>query len=123
MDTQQIKSKFEYADQCLEAAKNELNRPAEDVVPFMVCRSARHSISNYLMGYLLTNGIELDEEVPVETILEKCRALNSAFNDFDLSAINFASDDEYSADFGKMEKCIVLATYAKQLAVKTPYSN
>ena len=115
MHVNQSKTKFEQAAQHLEAAKNELNRPAEDVVPFMVCRSARHAISNYLHGFILHHGIEFDEEVTVATLLEKCREIDNKFKDFDLSAITFSKDDEYSAEFDEMENTIDLAEHAKQL--------
>lgn len=115
MDTNQIKSNFEQADQHIKAAKSELNRPAEDVVPFMVCRSARYAITNYLKGFLLKNEIEFDEEASVETLREKCLAIDDKFKTFDLSAITFAKDDEYSAEFDEMENSIDLAEQAKQL--------
>jgi hypothetical protein len=115
MDSNQIKAQFNQADQHLAAAKSELNRPAEDVVPFMVCRSTRYSISHYLQGFLLKNGIEPGEEATVEVLLEKCRAVDPAFNSFDLTAITFKKDDEYSALFDEMQNCVDLAEYAKQL--------
>lgn len=115
METNQIKTKLEQANQHLEMAKSELNRPAEDVVPFSVCRSARYSISHYFQGFLLKSGIKFNEEDSVETLLEKCRAIDSTFNNVDLSAITFAKDYEYSADFNEMENCIELAEQAKQL--------
>jgi len=31
-----MNARFEHAEELIEAAQNELNRPAEDVVPFMV---------------------------------------------------------------------------------------
>lgn len=115
MDVNHSKTKIEQANQHLEEAKNELNRPAEDVVPYMVCRSARYSISHYLQAFLLKHEIEFDQAASVETLLAKCRAMGDTFNSFDLSAITFTKDDEYSAAFDEMEKCIDLAEFAKQL--------
>lgn len=123
MDTNQIKTKFEQADQFLEAAQSELNRPAEDVVPYMVCRSTRNSISHYLKGFLLKNRTEFDEEDTVEILLNKCQTINSEFNRFDLDAITFSSDDEYSAKFDEMKRCIDLAIYTKELVDRTNPSN
>lgn len=116
MDTHHIKTKFEQADQFLEAAQSELNRPAEDVVPYMVCRSARKSISHYLKGFLLKHGNEFNEEETVESLLNKCRNINNTFHSFDLGPITFSRDDEYSAEYNRMKSCIDLAAYAKQLA-------
>ena len=116
MDTNQIKTKFEQADQFLEAAQSELNRPAEDVVPYMVCRSARKSISHYLKGFLLKHGNDFDEEDTVENLLDKCQTINTSFHSFDLGPITFSRDEEFSAEFDQMKSCIDLAAYAKQLA-------
>jgi hypothetical protein len=116
MDTNQINTKFEQADQFLEAAQSELNRPAEDVVPYMVCRSARKSISHYLKGFLLKHGNNVNEEDSVETLLNKCQNISSTFLSFDLGPITFTRDDEYSAEYNRMKSCIDLASYAKQLA-------
>ena len=115
MDTLQIKSIFEQADQKLEAAISELNRPAEDIVPFMVCRNARNSVSHYLQAFLLAHGTKHDEEVSLETLMSRCRALDNRFHHFDISALKFTNDDEYSADFDEMETCIDLAREAKRL--------
>ena len=123
MHTNQIKTKFEQADQFLEAAQSELNRPAEDVVPYMVCRSARKSISHYLKGFLLKHGIQFEEEDTVEILLKKCQTIHSKFNSFDLSPITFTMDDEYSAEFDEMKSCIDLATYTKQLVDRTNHST
>ncbi|THD66608.1 hypothetical protein E7Z59_12515 [Robertkochia marina] len=116
METTLIRSNFEQALQCLEAAKNELNRPAEDVVPFMVCRSARNSISHSLMGFLLKNDTVLNEGESLDVLLEKCRTLDKRFLEFDLSPLEFDKDEEYSAEPDKMESCIDLALFARQLA-------
>ncbi|TGV02139.1 hypothetical protein [Flavivirga rizhaonensis] len=113
MDTNE--TKFEQADQFLELAQEEMNRPAEDVVPYMVCRSVRKCISCYLMGFLLKNEVTFDEEETVEVLLKKCQAINSEFNNFDLSPITFTKDYEYSAEFYQMENCIDLANYTKEL--------
>ncbi len=119
MHVNQSKIKFEQADQYLEAAQSELYRPVEDVVPYMVCRSARHAISHYLQGYLLKHGIESTEGASLKNLLEKCRTIESTFNSLDLSPITFNRDDEYSAEFHEMKNCIELATVVKQLVRKT----
>lgn len=118
MDTNQIKSKFREAEQFLEAAKSELNRPAEDVVPYMVCRSARKSISYYLKGFLLRNGAAFSEEDTVDVLLEKCQDIDGKFDDYDLSPLIFERDDEFSAEFDEMMSCIDLAAYTKTLVHK-----
>lgn len=115
MSTNEIKIKFEQANQFLESAQGELHRPAKDVVPFMVCRSVRNSISLYLMGFLLKNQVVFDEKDTVEVLLKKCQTINDKFNNFDLSPITFTKDYEYSAEINQMENCINLALYTKEL--------
>ena len=109
MDTDQINIQFEQANRHLKAANSELNRPAEDVVPFMVCRSARFAIAHFFMGFLTSHGIEYNEDASLKALLEKCIAIDDKFNKVDLSAISFANDDEYSAEFDEMENSIDLA--------------
>ena len=45
------KSLYETAIQKLKEANDELCRPAEDVVAFMVCQNSHIAIDNYLKGF------------------------------------------------------------------------
>ncbi len=40
----------------LNEASNELYRPEEDVVSYLVCKNSQYAIENYLKGFLLKNG-------------------------------------------------------------------
>ena len=115
MNTNKIIEKFEQGDQFLELAREEMNRPAEDVVSYMVCRSVRKSISNYLKGFLLDNKVGFDEEETIDVLLNKCQAINSNFKNIDLSPLQFTKDYEYTAEIDQMGRCINLATETKGL--------
>lgn len=115
MSTNVIKTKFEQGDQFLELAQEELNRPAEDVVSYMVCRSVRKSISSYLMGFLLKNEVVFDEEETVYDLLKKCQKINNEFSSIDLSPITFTKDYEYTAEINQMMRGIDLANETKEL--------
>ena len=115
MNTNEISTKFEQAYQFLESAQDELYRPAEDAVPYMVFKSVRNSISYYLMGFLLKNEIEFNEKDTEEVLLKKCQSINDKFNNFDLSPMIFTKDYAYGAEINQMENCIVLAEYTKDL--------
>jgi len=115
MSTNIIKTKFELGDQFLELAQEELNRPAEDVVSYMVCRSVKKSISSYLMGFLLKNKVLFNEEETVHDLLKKCQEVNNKFKSIDLSPITFTKDYEYSAEIIQMERGIDLAAQTKEL--------
>ncbi|MFY0712306.1 hypothetical protein J1D01_01400 [Seonamhaeicola sp. NFXS20] len=108
-------TKFEQAEQFLESAKKELNRPAEDVVPYMVCKSTHKSIAHFLMGFLLQNNVAFNEEDSVEVLLKKCQNISDKFNNLDLKPITFSKDYEYSTEFNQMQKCIDLANHTKEL--------
>lgn len=115
MSTIEIKAKLEQAHRFLDSAKIEMNRPAEDVVSYMVCRSVRNSVANYLMSYLLKKEVMFNDEESVEELLIKCKQINDDFNEIDLSAITFTKDYEYSAEIDQMDKCIDLAINTKNL--------
>jgi len=117
MSTNKIKTKLEQGDQFLELAQEEMNRPAEDVVSYMVCRSIRKSISLYLKGFLLDNEVAFNEEETVEVLLKKCQAINSHFKDIDISPLTFTKDYEYTAEIDQMGKCIDLARETKELII------
>lgn len=117
MSTTEIKTKVEQANQFLQLAQDELNRPAEDVVSYMVCRSVRKSIAHYLMGYLLKNNVGFDEQETVDDLLKKCKSVNGDFKSFDLSPLNFTKDYEYTAEIDRMDKCIDLAHETKHLVI------
>jgi HEPN domain-containing protein len=115
MDTNKTKIKIAQANQHLATAKTELNRPAEDVVPFMVCRSSRYAISHYLQAFLLTHAVAFEAEDSAEELLKKCLTVDDSFKNLDLRAITFVRDEEYSALFDQMQNCILLAENTKEL--------
>ena len=53
MFDQKIKTTMSQADALLDAANEELCRPEEDVVPYMVCNNAYKSVGKYLTGYAI----------------------------------------------------------------------
>lgn len=104
-----MNARFEHAEELIEAAQNELNRPAEDVVPFMVCHNAREAIADYFKGYILRQDAQYNEDDSLEDLLHQCQAIDLRYEEFDLSPFNFKRDEAYSAEFGRMKCCIELA--------------
>lgn len=115
MEASKINFKFRKADRCLEAAKNELNRPSEDVVPFMVYRNARLSISNDLPGFLWEHGKQLFEDTSAESLPEECCTVNPRFKELELNPLRFMGDEGYSAAIEQVEGCHDLATFVRQI--------
>lgn len=118
MNSTEIKTIIEQGDQFLDLAQKELNRPAEDVVSYMVCRSVRASISNYLKGFLLKNKANFNEDETIDVLLEKSQTLDSNFKNIDLSPLKFTKDYEYSAEIDRMGACINLANLTRGLIIK-----
>ncbi len=87
MYDQKIKSTLDQAAELFDAAKEELCRPEEDVVPYMVCNNAYRSVTKYLNGYLLKNGIEIHHSMSLQVLLNLCRDVDPKFNDLDLSSM------------------------------------
>ena len=76
---------YETAIQKLKEANDELCRPAEDVVSFMVCQNSHIAIENYLKGFLIENGIEPEASASVDSLYEQCKAMNRNFDKVNLS--------------------------------------
>lgn len=117
METDLHTRHLEFADDYYTEALNELNRPAEDVVPFMVCQSARKSVSHYLMGFLLEHGGVFKAGESLEDLLEKCLELDPEFENLDLSMFEFGKDFEYSAGFKRMNRCMKQAYHTRELVL------
>ncbi len=76
---------YETAIQKLKEANDELCRPAEDVVSFMVCQNSHIAIENYLKGFLIENGIDPEASASVDSLYEQCKAVNRNFEKVNLS--------------------------------------
>ena len=106
------------ADQLLLTADAEINKAAEDAVTHLICHNSRQSIANYLMSYLLSNGVHLPYPTTLDSLLEKCRTSNAKFNQIDLSKIHcrFKTDDqEYCLDHKTVDECYRVARQTQEL--------
>ena len=79
---------FEEAIQKLREANDELCRPEEDVVRSLVCSNSHDAIEKYLKGFLLLNAIEPEDSEPIDSLYERCRSLNTHFEEIDLSGFD-----------------------------------
>lgn len=96
----------------LENAREELERPEEDVVSFLVCKNAQYAIENFLKAYLLQNDIDPAEFTTVESLYKKCLSLNKNFADIDLTGLNCKAKDmekHYCDDISKVSTCYKMA--------------
>ncbi|MGB5464192.1 MAG: HEPN domain-containing protein, partial [Aureibaculum sp.] len=59
---------FTDASKKLNEANEELFKPKEDLVTYMVCKNAQFAIENYLKGFLLQNGVNPAKYKTVESL-------------------------------------------------------
>ncbi len=79
---------FDEAVQQLKDAGNELYRPKEDVVSFLVCKNSQFAIQNFLRGYLLQHGVETSDEDMINTLYDKCKSINKNFEKVNLQGFD-----------------------------------
>lgn len=84
---QLVNLSIDKAENLLSTAKNELCRPAEDVVPYSICQNAYYSIINYLGSFLRDNGIDIKESSDLEYLHNSCKTIDDKFNELQLSPL------------------------------------
>ncbi len=103
---------FEEAFQKLEAANEELCRPEEDVVSFLVCKHSQTAIENFLKGYLLKNDVDPKNYKNISALYEKCLNLNNRFSEIDLSDFtckSYKPDSRACNSISKVSGCFEIA--------------
>lgn len=103
---------FEDAIQKLDQAHQELYRPEEDVVSFLVCKNAQFAIENFLRGFLIQNNIDSSKYETIDSLYEQCKLINEKFNEINLSEFDCRSVDaasRYCNDTTKVSRCFDIA--------------
>ena len=106
------KTLYETAIQKLKEANDELCRPAEDVVAFMVCQNSHIAIDNYLKGFLIENSIEPDASASVDKLYEQCKAVNRNFEKVNLSGFECEAhqlDSRFCSGVTNVSRCFNIA--------------
>lgn len=116
MNDLKTKSVLEQADELFHSATEELCRPEEDVVPYMVCSSAYKSVNKYLTGFLLQNDIEIHNSMSMDVLLKLCRDIDPRFKDLNLDPLLQNTEDEKVwTNMGTVRQFIDLATKTRML--------
>ena len=103
---------FNKAKEKLKVANQELFKPNEDVVSYLVCKNSQVAIEGFLKGYLNHRGFVTHDEEHLEGLLNRCRALEPKFNRIDMSVIDCKAtktDTRYCADVSKVSSCFDVA--------------
>lgn len=82
------------ADVLLDTAKEELCRPDEDVVHYMVCKHAYKAIEKYMAGFLVKNGVRIHNSTSINDLLGQCRTIDPGFKKLNLDPLTRAGDPQ-----------------------------
>ncbi len=102
------KKHFNQAKKKLKEANEELFKPKEDVVSYLVCKNSQFAIENYLKGYLSLRGFETQENETLQHLLNRCKSLDNKFNQIDINTIDCRAinkDSKYCQDLNKVTSC------------------
>lgn len=116
MHNQKVKTTLDQADELFMTAQEELSRPEEDVVPYMVCRNAFKSVNKYLTGFLLKHGMEIHASMSLEVLLDRCREIDPRFNGLNLDPLYSTNEQEdVWMDMDTVKEFIGLATLTREM--------
>jgi HEPN domain-containing protein len=103
---------FKEASKKLKAAKEELFKPAEDIVCFSVCKNSQMAVENYLKGYLIKNNIEITYTDTIDSLYAKCKKFDSNFRNIDMDDMSCKKhliDSRYCSEINTVSKCFDIA--------------
>lgn len=103
---------FDDAIEKLNEANEELFKPKEDVVSYMICKNAQFAVENFLRGYLIKNGIDEKEFKTIDSLYAQCEKINPKFKKVDLSDFDCKShnlDSRYCEEVSKVSTCFAAA--------------
>ena len=103
---------FRLASDQLNDANEELFRPKEDVVSFLVCKNSQYAIENYLRGYLYDHDIDASIYVTIDSLFKQCKKINRRFEELDLSDFKckiYDTDTRYCNEVSKVSRCYDIA--------------
>ena len=115
MSDQLIKETTQRAEEYFSCAQEELFKPEEDVVNYMVCKCAYRAAYNYLTVYLLNNKVEVHATESLENIVEECKKINPVFNELHLDLLYHPLDEDVWMDLETARKFMDLAEQTKEL--------
>ena len=107
------------ANELLGSAAEELCRPAEDVVPYLVCSHAYKAVKKYLAGFLRQNGIELHNSLPLDQLQKLCRDIDPRFASLDFGPmLQSAEDEKIWTNMGTATRFMEIATATRNLVTQ-----
>jgi len=133
MDEKKMKQLFSLAEKDFEKSRNEIYKPAEDMVRYTACVSARRALYHYLhclyLFYKSKNRETYEEPETLEELIDYCSNNDDSIRDLDFNLLyckcmGMISDEEeepfFCNDVFKLKYCYELAEGAREsLLTKT----
>ena len=92
----------------LKIAKEEMFKPAEDIVSYSVCKNSQFAIENFLKGYLTSKEVKLQSNETIASLYNKCVTVDENFKTLEMGAIgckNHAIDSRYCSEINSVSAC------------------
>jgi len=89
-------------------AKEEMFKPAEDIVSYSICKNSQIAIENFLKGYLTQNNIYIEHNETIDSLYNKCVLFNKNFKSVDLTSVSCKHhiiDSRYCSEINKVTAC------------------
>ncbi len=83
---------YNRAEESYLSAKEEMNRPEEDIVPYLVCERCQLAISLYLQGYLHHAGINFSQEAELSELVDLVMLQDEKFKVINRSILQHLKD-------------------------------
>jgi len=96
------------AEKKLKMAKEEMFKPAEDIVSYSVCKNSQFAIENFLKGYLTQNDVKLLPNETITSLYDKCVVIDKNFKTIEMGAIgckNHTIDSRYCSEINSVSAC------------------
>lgn len=109
MSEQLIKEMFKQADSELYRARNELYKPAEDVVKYSVCVFARSALYRFMnclyIIYSKENNDQIKGSQTLEQMIGYCSVYNSQLKQIDFSNVHCKTRTDLAEDVDEIYFC------------------
>lgn len=111
---------LDLANQYFDTATEQYCKPEEDLVPYMVCRSAYKATGNYLAAFMLHKGMEVKDEMTLDFLLQSCKVLDHSFNSLDIAPLAYGNahhEETVFADDQAMRNYMGIAQETKKIVL------
>ena len=124
MNTHQLQQAIHKAEQELLIAQQEMNKPHEDVVTLSACNNLRSSMRHLMIQYLLSKGVQSNEHMSLDQLMDLCIIANENFSRVPIAALKCKHleggqcDTKYCLAIENVDCCMQAATDLKNIVLE-----